>query len=629
MRSRRRLAAPLAVLALALAAGCGVPPTFVAPLADAELPLDGTLAVELALAEPLPEGGALVVTLLRGIDGDHVSSLDVSERFTVVGTAATASLGAADLAPGRNVLYAGTDADGDGQPDDLASVTFRWDPLRAAACAKAITPVAGVNHSDPIYMAGFGNDRQATGVHDDLWARGFVLQNASRKIAVVTLDLIGYFNNEIQTIRADPALAGHGFDAILVSSTHQHEGPDTMGLWGPDQLTSGADLGYLDFVNAQVVQCVLEAEAALVPAEARFATGSTVGASLPPHPDLVADGHVLQAYVLPGELLVPPVAGDYVVEGDSGEIINPSVPALQLRDVASGDVLATVVNYASHPESLGSSNTLLTSDFPGYMRAALEERFGGVAVYVAGDLGVLQGPLDVDVTDPDTGLPATRRTFRFAEVMGDLLAERAASALDAARWEADPALEVASSGPLLLEVENPFFGALASLGIFGRRVPELVGSVLYVETEVNALRIGPAQLAFTPNELDPQIGDLYREQMTHAQHRWLVGLGNDEVGYQMPAAKFNPSCFACALDILFGDVSDCPLYAAVGDEVVDCSTVFENNLGPSADPLLQAEMAAVLEVVNAPEPAAAGSGALAAAALGALARRRRRSAPPA
>lgn len=629
MRSRRRLVASLAVLALALAAGCGVPPTIVAPQADAELPLDGTLAVELALAAPLPEGGALIVTLLRGIDSDHVSPLDVSDRFTVDGIQATATLGAADLAPGRNTLYAGTDADGDGQPDDLAAVTFRWDPLRAAACSKVITPIAGVNHSDPVYMAGFDNDRQATAVHDDLWARGFVLQNASRKIAVVTLDLIGYFNNEIQTIRADPALSDLGFDAIMVTSTHQHEGPDTMGLWGPDQLTSGVDLGYLDFVNQQVVACLLDADEALVPAQARFATGSTVGASLPPHPDLVADGHVLQPYVLPGELLVPPVAGDYVVEGDPGEITNPSVPALQLRDVVSGDVLATVVNYASHPESLGSDNTELTSDFPGSMRTALEERYGGIAIYAAGDLGVLQGPLDVDVTDPDTGLPAVRRTFRFAEVMGNLLAERAGSALDAAPWDPNPALDVASSGPLLVEVENPFFRALSMAGVFGRRVPEWIGGALYVETEVNALRIGPAQLAFTPNELDPQIGNDYRAQMTNAQHRWLVGLGNDEIGYQMPAAKFNPSCFACASDILFGDLSDCPLYAEVGEEVIDCSTVFQNNLGPGADPFLQAEMAAVLEVVNAPEPAAALGAALAAGTLGALARRRRgRTSPP-
>lgn len=605
--------------------GCGAaPPTIVSPAAASAAPLDGTVEVEIVLASELPPGGRLLVTVLRGLDTGNVSSLDVSERVQVVGTQATATLTAADLSAGRNTLYAGTDPDGDGQPDDLASSDFRWDPLRAAACKRVITPVANVNHSSPIYMAGFDNDRQATGVNDELWARGFVLQNASRKIAIVTLDLIGYFNNEVQTIRSQPALAGLGLDAVMVTSTHQHEGPDTMGLWGPDQMTSGTDLGYLDFVNQQVVQCILDAEAALAPAVMRFATGSTVGTSLPPHPDLVADGHVLQPYVIPGNLFNPPLDGPYVVEGDAGEIVNPSVPVLQIREAQSEDTIATVVNYASHPESLGSDNTLLTADFPHFMREALEARYGGTAIYVSADLGVLQGPLDVDVTDPLTNQPATRRSFRFAEVMGQLLADRAAAALDAVpNWDRNPALEVASSGPLLVEVQNTFFKVLASFNVFGRRTPVKIDGKQYVESEVNAIRIGPAQLAVTPNELDPQIGNRYRDLMSQASHRWVLGLGNDEIGYQMPQEKYNPSCVECAIYILYDNLEACPIYIELGPDAVDCSTVFQNNLGPNADPLLAGEMEAAIAVINAPEPGASVAGLACAGAILALARRGR------
>jgi len=81
-------------------------------------------------------------------------------------------------------------------------------------------------------------------------------------------------------------------------------------------------------------------------------------------------------------------------------------------------VIATLANFASHPESLGSSNSLITSDFPHAARARLEAEYGGLAIWVSGDLGVLQGPLDIDVLDPLTAAPATRRTFRFAEVHG-------------------------------------------------------------------------------------------------------------------------------------------------------------------------------------------------------------------
>jgi hypothetical protein len=595
-RAPRRAALALLTAALPLlAAGCQPRPQVLAPADGSSVALDGSVPVRIELGSATQ----FRVALLRGIDAPPATSVVVTDRFTRQGSQAVGALAADDLVPGRNALFV-TVQDGSGQGGNVMSSTFRWDPLRAAACARVITPVAGVNHSDPVYLAGFGNDRRATGVHDDVWARGIVLENAERRLALVTLDVVGYFHNEVQTIRALAAQAGFTADALMVSSTHNHEGPDTMGLWGPDETTSGVDTAYLDFVNQQVVECLLEAEARLAPAEIRFATGTTVGASLPPYPDLVADGRVLEPLTIPGALLNPPQAEDLQVQGDPGEITNPTVPALQLRDRLTRQTIATVVNYASHPESLGSSNTLITSDFPHFMRVALEQRYGGIAIYVSADLGVLQGPLDVDVLDPATGQPAVRRSFRFAEVMGGLLAERAATALDAAgAWHANPPLDAASQAPIEVLVENTFFSVLGTLGIFGRRMPETTPAGTFVTTEVNALRIGPARLAVTPNELDPQIGDLYRARMGDAEHRWIVGLGNDEIGYQMPVEKFNPSCHLCALYIITqGDADNCPVTLALGEDAVDCDTVFQNNIGGQADPQLQGEMNAVLDALE-------------------------------
>src|SRR5262245_45028436 len=131
--------------------------------------------------------------------------------------------------------------------------------LRVGTCKREITPVspplqaayqaafgvAGVvNHTDPIFLAGFGDNRRATGYHDRLWARGVVLESQGKRVAIVALDLIGYFKNEIDTARAmiSPESA-IGF--AVVASTHQHEGPDTLGIWGPDGTTTGTDCGYL------------------------------------------------------------------------------------------------------------------------------------------------------------------------------------------------------------------------------------------------------------------------------------------------------------------------------------------------------------------------------------------------
>ena len=44
-----------------------------------------------------------------------------------------------------------------------------------------------------------------------------------------------------------------GFDYVLVSSTHNHEGPDTLGLWGPNPFQSGVDPDYLKQVEDGIV----------------------------------------------------------------------------------------------------------------------------------------------------------------------------------------------------------------------------------------------------------------------------------------------------------------------------------------------------------------------------------------
>jgi len=155
---------------------------------------------------------------------------------------------------------------------------------------------------------------------------------------------------------------------------------------------------------------------------------------------------------------------------------------------------------------------------------------------------------------------------------------------------------VRSEAPISVVVENTFFSVLGTLGVFGRRMPETTPAGTFITTEVNAVRIGPARLAVTPNELDPQIGDLYRARMGDAEHRWIVGLGNDEIGYQMPVAKYNPACNLCAVYIITqGDADNCPVTLALGEDAVDCGTVFQNNIGGQADPLLQGEMNAVLD----------------------------------
>jgi hypothetical protein len=119
-------------------------------------------------------------------------------------------------------------------------------------------------------------------------------------------------------------------------------------------------------------------------------------------------------------------------------------------------------------------------------------------------------------------------------------------------------------------------------------IPQALGEDL--QTEVSAFRINEASFAVVPSELDPQIGERYRDRMVGAEHTFIIGLGNDEIGYQLPASKWDDSCHACAPFILAGVPQLCPLFPNI-----DCNTVFQNNVGQTVDPTISAAIEPLLD----------------------------------
>src|SRR6266849_2514810 len=130
-------------------------------------------------------------------------------------------------------------------------------PLQAGFAEVEITPKVG-DKDKPVYLAGFGQNRKATAVHDPLMARAVVLKQGERAIALVSVDLVGFFYPSVLRVREELK----GFHYVLVSSTHNHEGPDTVGMWGPNPFTSGVDKTYVKSVEERIVEAVKSADKA-------------------------------------------------------------------------------------------------------------------------------------------------------------------------------------------------------------------------------------------------------------------------------------------------------------------------------------------------------------------------------
>ncbi len=362
-------------------------------------------------------------------------------------------------------------------------------PLLAGAAKVDITP------EKPGYLAGFGQGRKSTGVHDRLHARALVLERGGLRIALVVCDLIGLGLADVEKAKAlvKSCLPPH----VIVASTHDHAGPDTLGFWGEAFVVSGRDEAYLETLRARIAEAVDAASARLEPARIALASG--------PVPDGVARN------------------------ARRADLIDREVSVLAVDAVDDGAPIATLVNFGMHPEALGSKNTLITADFPHYLCARVEERRGGgVCVFANGALG---GMVTVDLRPDEKG------TFAAAERAGTAVADAALAALAGARpLEAAPRLALRRS-PLRIASTNRFINLFAMLGRFGR---PLDGGVL--TTPIVAVAIGPADLVTVPGEILPGPGLELKSRLA-GRPRFLVSLAEEELGYLIAAKDFDDDLY--------------------------------------------------------------------------------------
>src|SRR5262249_24815098 len=190
----------------------------------------------------------------------------------------------------------------------------------------------------PVFIAGFGHNRKATKVHDPIMARAVVLSDGKQKIALVAVDVVGLFNAVAESVRKQL----DGFAYVGVSSTHNHEGPDTLGLWGKSPFASGVDKAYLKDVEAAIVRIIGEADKGRKPATAKIGTLNA--------PELLEDAR--EPYVKHDEMV-----------------------AIRF-EAPDGKLVGVLVQWNCHPETMASKNTELTADYVGYTVAELKKSQG-------------------------------------------------------------------------------------------------------------------------------------------------------------------------------------------------------------------------------------------------------------
>ena len=133
------------------------------------------------------------------------------------------------------------------------------------------------------------------------------------------------------------------------------------------------------------------------------------------------------------------------------------------------------------------------------------------------------------------------RTWDEIRRCGETIAARVAASLSGAAAVDVPEVKFETS-VVEFPLRNRRFLAAFQSGTFGRDICYLLrewkGEYL-VKSEVSALRLGKILFVTVPGEALPEVGKEVFSLM-NADHKFLVGLGQDEVGYILPKADFDP-----------------------------------------------------------------------------------------
>jgi len=368
--------------------------------------------------------------------------------------------------------------------------------LTAATAWASITPtehyaMGGYHTSENIVLA-LLRPRRSTGVHDDLQARALLLGDGECLLAIVTVDVIGLFQDDVLAIRKLAAeKTGLASLEVIVAAVHTQAAPDTYGIYG------GVPQRYRRLVQERAAEAIAQAVPKLAPARLGFATGKL-------------EGRVAR-------------------RRGNQEGVDPAMAVMAVQG-ADGQNIATLVNVACHTNILGPQNTLLSADWPFYLREALEKARGGMAFFVNGAVGDLH-PLPT-LQDPHN--EQGTRTFAEAEKMGTIVAQTALAALAHAEF-VDAAKIAIAKRDVYVPAGNRYLKILRLLGIIKR---DLYDGQARTETWVVGL--GPAQIVTIPGQPFYKLGAEVVGAMS-GKYRFLFGLANDELAYIVPPDEWDPT----------------------------------------------------------------------------------------
>ncbi|MFN5850680.1 MAG: hypothetical protein ACK56Q_00165 [Pirellulaceae bacterium] len=369
------------------------------------------------------------------------------------------------------------------------------EPLRVGTAKRSITP-------DPLLpvSGGLGTPNPTTRKLGDISIRVLVLKQGDEKLVLGSVDALGFPGVLIDRAAGQyPAIAK---DRWVIGATHTHSAPDLYAF--PDGKGGHTgDLKHIDWVCSQLADAVREADASATESEILVSSGEV-------------QGKIAYNYYAP-------------------DLYDRRAGVIVFRNKEDRKTIATLVNYAIHPEVLGSELGICSPDLIGPMCDRIEEKEGGMAIFFNGAQG---GMITADnrsldqPSDPIRGKWKDERTWEECLRIGKALGDEAIRIGKEGVADPMPILRCQSK-QVLFPCDSDLLWAVVQHSPLN--YPKTENRML--PTRLNRIQLGSALLVTIPGEALPNIG-FYLKRKLAAEHPFLLGLTNDAFGYILTEVDF-------------------------------------------------------------------------------------------
>ena len=379
-------------------------------------------------------------------------------------------------------------------------------------------------------LAGFAARHEVSkGIHDDLYARALVLENAESAVAIVSVDLLALPSEFIKRVRnAIQASTGLSPDSVMIASTHTHAGPVTITtFFNPDE---NIDSQYMDKLAESIQESVSTAWRLRFPARVGIGVGHVEGVGVNRR-------------------------------STDQKPVDEQVGIIKVTD-ADANTRCVLINYSCHPTVLGPDNLQVTGDFPAFAVKEIESALGdgGFAMFVNGTQGNISMGHSSELSA--IGIVTPGRTFTRAAELGHLLSAATQATLPSIEVDDHPTLKTSAipvelplkKYPAVDETLRVLHEAEANLAaltsnngdntdqVRRARSEQLYASInnFYArETavfadgmlpiELQGIRINESVFVAVPAEVFVEIGLRIKEKASYPT--FLVGIANGYIGY--------------------------------------------------------------------------------------------------